>query len=274
VELAKRYSYEDLMRAFDVLARAEADIRGAAQPRYHLEMALLRWIYLRKLVPLADLLAGLESGSPRITLAPPSPRPAPPAAPPRPSQPPTPMAGTGRDAAPPDPGSPPSSPPSPARPAASSPPAAAGRARDPRPASRGSGSDAAPGTDFKDAFLAQIRQEKKFFYGTVVAQAHRIDVGADAVTFSFAPAHRALRAQFEQNRPWLEGVAATVAGRRIAVASSEVAAAASGGTRTAVEDRPAQEGEDLRAKAMENEGVQALLDVFGGADIKEIEEIE
>src|SRR5678815_4192227 len=54
--LAKRFSREDLMRAFDVLAKAEQDIRNASQPRYHLEMALLRWMHLRKLVPLTDLL--------------------------------------------------------------------------------------------------------------------------------------------------------------------------------------------------------------------------
>ena len=56
--LAARFSREDLLRAFDLLTRAEADIRGAAQPRYHLEMALLRWIHLRKLVPIEDLIAG------------------------------------------------------------------------------------------------------------------------------------------------------------------------------------------------------------------------
>ena len=39
LSLAKRFSREDLLRAFDLLARAEADIRFAAQPRYHLEMA-------------------------------------------------------------------------------------------------------------------------------------------------------------------------------------------------------------------------------------------
>ena len=50
--LVGRFSREDLMRAFDVLARAELEIRSAAQPRYHLEMALLRWMHLRKLVPL------------------------------------------------------------------------------------------------------------------------------------------------------------------------------------------------------------------------------
>src|SRR2546425_1088043 len=56
--LAGRFSREDLLRAFDVLTKAEADIRTAAQPRYHLEMAFLRWIYLRKLVSIEDLIAG------------------------------------------------------------------------------------------------------------------------------------------------------------------------------------------------------------------------
>jgi DNA polymerase-3 subunit gamma/tau len=55
-ELASRFSREDLMRAFDLLAKTEQDIRAASHPRYHLEMALLRWMHLRKLVPLEDLL--------------------------------------------------------------------------------------------------------------------------------------------------------------------------------------------------------------------------
>ena len=49
------------MRAFDVLTKAEADIRGSVQPRYHLEMALLRWIHLRKLVPLTDLIEQMKA---------------------------------------------------------------------------------------------------------------------------------------------------------------------------------------------------------------------
>ena len=58
--LVSRFSREDLLRAFDVLAKAEFDIRGASQPRYHLEMALLRWIHMRKLVPLTELLGGVQ----------------------------------------------------------------------------------------------------------------------------------------------------------------------------------------------------------------------
>src|SRR3990170_4157990 len=61
--LVPRFSREDLLRAFDLLTKAEFDIRGAAQPRYHLEMALLRWIYLRKLTPIEDLIAGTPSAA-------------------------------------------------------------------------------------------------------------------------------------------------------------------------------------------------------------------
>ncbi len=63
--LVSRFSREDLLRAFDVLSKAEFDIRGASQPRYHLEMALLRWIHMRKLVPLTELLGGVAEQCPR-----------------------------------------------------------------------------------------------------------------------------------------------------------------------------------------------------------------
>src|SRR4051812_30173354 len=69
-ELAAKFSAEDLMRAFDVLTKAEFDIRGSAYPRYHLEMALLKWIHLRKLVPIGELIQRAEKGG-----AAPAPRP-------------------------------------------------------------------------------------------------------------------------------------------------------------------------------------------------------
>jgi DNA polymerase-3 subunit gamma/tau len=69
-ELATRFSREDLMRAFDVLSTAEQDLRTVAQPRYYFEMALLRWMHLRKLVPLADLLAGGRPGGGNETAKP------------------------------------------------------------------------------------------------------------------------------------------------------------------------------------------------------------
>ncbi|HEY6360447.1 MAG TPA: DNA polymerase III subunit gamma/tau [Vicinamibacterales bacterium] len=62
-QLAQRFSREDLMRAFDLLAKAETDIRTASHPRYYFEMVLLRWMHLRKLVPLAELMERLAGGS-------------------------------------------------------------------------------------------------------------------------------------------------------------------------------------------------------------------
>ena len=79
--LTKRFSREDLLRAFDVLTKAELDIRSSSQPRYHLEMALLRWIYLRKLVSIEDLIAGAPpAGSVRGATVSGSPSPPPKAA--------------------------------------------------------------------------------------------------------------------------------------------------------------------------------------------------
>src|SRR5215472_8155515 len=188
LDLSRRFSGEDLMRAFDVLTKAEFDIKAAAQPRYHLEMALLRWIHLGKLTPLVDLIGQVQGGAPQS-------RPAP-VAPPRPAVTPAPRAETVKAVE--------------ARRAAAPPIA-------PKTASAGTGGEG----DLKEAFLAEIRKQKKFFHGTVVAQAQRIDLVQDKVVFVFGPQHRALRAQLEQNRPWLEATASELAGRKIAVVSSE-----------------------------------------------------
>src|SRR5258705_3857 len=61
-QLASRFSREDLMRAFDLLANAEQEIRTASHPRYQFEMLLLKWMHTRKLLPLTDLLP--EGGRP------------------------------------------------------------------------------------------------------------------------------------------------------------------------------------------------------------------
>jgi DNA polymerase-3 subunit gamma/tau len=233
--LAGKFSREDLMRAFDVLSKAEFDLRGAVQPRFHLEMALVRWMHLRKLVPLTDVIESLGRGTPL-------PKPVPPA-------------------------SKPPAAPAPSR-AEGPVPSAGAQASRPAPAPAAVAEKPASG-DFKDAFLAEIRRQKKFFHGTVVAQAQKIDVERDRVTFTFGPAHRTLRAQLEQNRAWLESVAADIAGRKVSVLGVEDSApqAASGAAGPQDDRRGA-----LKARALENEGVQAMLDVFG-AEIRDVEEM-
>ena len=135
--------------------------------------------------------------------------------------------------------------------------------------------------DLKDAFLSEIRTGKAFFYNTVVAQAQRIDVTVDAVTFTFLPTHRALRDQFNETRPWLESAAERLAGRRISVTAVQAPAAPDAQPGSGVSPPPtapqsaAPAGaprRDLKAEALSSSAVQAMLDVFP-AEIREVEEM-
>jgi DNA polymerase-3 subunit gamma/tau len=275
--LAQAFSREDLMRAFDVLTKAEYEIRASQQPRYHLEMALLRWIHLRKLVPLSTLIDGLESqpssGGSRAASAP-APRvqrqDVRPAA--APARMPTPPAGSSatvravearREARPASPASPPrvAGPPAPGSPASAASEAAAAQA----PAI----TDPAA---LKEAFLAEVRKAKKLLYNTAFAQAQRIDVEADRIAISFAPQQKTMRVQVDASRPALEEIASALAGRRMTVAALETAEAAAPRGASSSQPTPAEEKQTaLKEKALADKNVQALLDVFG-TDIKEVEE--
>ena len=215
--LAGRFSREDLLRAFDVLSKAEYDIRNAVQPRYHLEMALLRWMHLRKLVPLTELLQGLGGQASGAPASRPGPVPPPKAAAPAPAV----------------------------------------------------AQNAAPGGE-RDAFLAEIRRTKEVFYKTVVAQAQTIEVASDRIVFTFLPIHRMQREKVEEGRQWLESIALAVSGRKMAVSVAHVEAGvepAAGALSV-----PALKPVDLKAAAMTDAAVQALLDVFP-AEIEDVEEI-
>jgi hypothetical protein len=130
------------------------------------------------------------------------------------------------------------------------------------------------GASLKDGFLGEIRAAKTFFYNTVVAQAQRIEVTGDAITFSFLPHHRALREQFEQTRPWLESTAHRLAGRKVTVSAIQAPAPedpASGERQTTEAPAPPPK-RDLKAEAMASSAVQAMLDVFP-AEIRDVEEM-
>jgi DNA polymerase-3 subunit gamma/tau len=262
--LVEQYSREDLMRAFDLLSRAEFEIRGSSQPRHHFEMALIKWIHLRPLTPLTDLIASMEGGggaaapiAPRArpSAAPAPARPAPRSAPPpsRPSSSPDP-----RGTAPVRPGPVPASSPAPAaRPAAPAPAAA-------------SATGAKAGADLKTALLASIREQSRTFYGMVVAQAQKIDVEGSTIVFTFAPVHKTLRTQLGHKRAWVEQLAQALAGRKMTVVDREAAPAPE-----AEADAAAAEAHqaDLRARVQAEPAVQAVLDVFGG-QIEDVEEID
>src|SRR5438477_2665089 len=252
-------SRDELLRAFDLLTRAEFDIRTAAQPRYHLEMALLRWIYLRKLRPIEDLIAGAPATA----------------------------AGPTKAAA--VQGSQPS-----LRAAA----AAAARAIAPGTPDRGARTPVlpAPGTtapstqtpgtiapitaapitaaplSFKDALLAEMRKSKAVFYNVVAAQAQKIEVSADRVTFSFSANQRHLRDQFEQNRGWLESMAQQISGRTIAFSSTLSEPSVVPSPPRTDGERPADRKASLKEQALADAGVQTMLEVFP-AEIRDVEEM-
>jgi DNA polymerase III gamma/tau subunit len=242
VALGKRFSREDLMRAFDLLSKAEYELRGSSHPRYHFEMVLLRWMHLRKLVPLAELLGQTGAAAPASRGSGSAPA----------------VSARARTSAA----------------AAPAPAASVSRAAPPKAAPA---SGPAKGGALKDAFLAEIRAGKGFFYNTVVAQAQKIEVDGDRVLFTFLAAHRALREQFDQSRTWLESTAERVAGRAITVAAVQAEAESSNGQAGPVTGEDGKESavataRDLKAEALSSEGVQALLDVFP-AQIRDVEEL-
>jgi DNA polymerase-3 subunit gamma/tau len=245
--LAKQFSREDLMRAFELLAKAEQDIRTASHPRYHIEMLLLRWMHLRKLVPLMDLLEGGSGGAPirnempstssklgvtKTSLAPASDTVAP----------------TRNIVA----------------------PASAKAAPAPAPVKPESDT-VAPGGGLKDKFLAEIRSSKNTLYSLAVAQAQRIDVTDERITFTFASNQNVARGQLDQNREWLESVAQRLAGRRIQVTSAQVQAETGSPAGPAKANAVSAAKRDLKAEALSSSGVQAMLDVFP-AEIRDVEE--
>jgi DNA polymerase III subunit gamma/tau len=102
---AAELSEEDLLRSIDLLTRAEADLRGAPDARVALEIALLKLVQMRRLLPFAELVARVErlaGGAPALpSLASADRRPARSSAPPprpvasRPAPAPPPPAGEG-----------------------------------------------------------------------------------------------------------------------------------------------------------------------------------
>jgi DNA polymerase-3 subunit gamma/tau len=263
LQLVDRWSREDLLRGFDLLTRTEQEIRESDQPRYNLEMALLRLMHLRKLVPLTDLLTGGASatrtaGAGRVTGAKG-------AAPgtqagfsaPRPSvnreTAPAVSAALGRSS--------PSHGASTGSPGAPTAAAISAAAAPPR-----AGAALAPGAPYRDAFLAELKAAKPTFYNLVVAQAFSIDANAAGVTFAFQPNQKVPKAQCEDNRTWVQGIVEKVTGTKLPVNIVFTDAA------VAVPDAPARPAvtsaaavpvsAERKTVALEHETVRHLLEVF------------
>jgi DNA polymerase-3 subunit gamma/tau len=263
-DLVKRFSREDLLRSFDVLTRAETDIRGAAQPRYHLEMALLRWIHLRKLMPLEDLIQSMGSGqsAPRSG---PAPAPSRPAGTVSPAPAPRPTGSSPRTT------SPAASLPSPLRGPAVSP---AARPSSPVDApAEATERRTLTGTALRDAILTEARKTNPVLYSSLVAQAQKLELIDDRLVLTFASSHK-FGPTFAKYRTTIEGIATRLGGRRITV-EADATGAAPAAEEPRAGAKPAADPEKksaLKEQALADPGVQALLEVFP-ADIRDVEEM-
>ncbi|HYB95762.1 MAG TPA: hypothetical protein VEC39_12355, partial [Vicinamibacterales bacterium] len=242
--MSGQWSREDLLRAFDLLTKTEQEVRVSDQPRYNLEMGLLRLMHLRKLVPLTELLAG----GARLQASVPGPSPSRPAAiSPRPA------AGLATGGA--------------SVTAKSVSPAATAKTQAPVTSSADNG--------FKDKFLAEVKAGKSTFYNLVVASAFRIDATPAGVTFTFLPNQKNAKGQCEEQKAWLASIAEKVAGRPVPVSiavadsGSQPAPARADAAESRREAAPSPSSadrgpasDDVKAEAMANSTVQAVLEIF------------
>ncbi len=268
--LAQLYSREDLLRSFDLLAMAERDLRSSSQPRHTFEMALLKWIHLRRLIPIEEALAGggLTAGSGRAGgggAATGGGRAAgggfAPQASPRPAAPRTPSVAPRTSHSAPRTESAPRT----SHSAPSTAPVA------PRPSHLAPRTEPAGGAFSKPALLSAIRESNKVFYGMVIAQVQSVDVEGDRLIFTFAPAHKNLKGQLEGKRGWIEQLAQHQTGRKMTVEVREGAAMAASSASSS-DPQVADKHAELRDRAKAEPTVQNILDVFGG-DIEDVEEI-
>ncbi|MDO8677646.1 MAG: DNA polymerase III subunit gamma/tau [Acidobacteriota bacterium] len=228
--MSGQWSREDLMRAFDLLTKAEQEVRISDQPRYNLEMALLRLMHLRKLVPLGELL-GLAPNQPRaqvprVPSVPNVPKGLVPSVPTVPKvQPKAPGTGTNPVGTP--------------------------------------GTLGTLGTDgvLKDRLLAEIKSAKSTFYNLVVAQAYRIDVSPSGINFVFQANQKNAKQQADDQRAWLQQLAEKLAGKPVPVTISLAEASTAAAPPPPIVT-PRTSAEDSRAEAMANATVQAVLEIF------------
>jgi DNA polymerase-3 subunit gamma/tau len=237
--IAADYSEEDLLRALDVVTRAEADLARSGDPRVTLELALLKLACLRKLVPMADLLARAERLA-GAAAAPAAARASAPA-PRRPSL---------FDPAP-------AAPPAPAgRPAAASP-----RAEDPAP-------PAATGQDGVLAAMVGLAKTRPSLLQPLRDARSRQD--GDALVLEIPAAYAAMA---ELHLDEYRELAAKAAGRTLKLRIVPIAAdeAREGGAAEPAARPDAKRRERLIEAAAQEPAVQEALDIFKGrvVDVRE-----
>ena len=109
----------------------------------------------------------------------------------------------------------------------------------------------------------------------VVAQAQTVECQAGRLLFTFGPEHEHLRNQVEMRRGELEAIAEGVAGRRVPITTMRGVAPSPNEPALPVvapPPPPLAPDADLRARALADANVQALLEIIP-AEIRDVEEM-
>jgi hypothetical protein len=122
---------------------------------------------------------------------------------------------------------------------------------------------------FKDRFLAELKASKSTFYNLVVASAFRIEASTSGVTFAFLPNQKNAKSQCDEQKPWLASIAEKVAGKPVPVTIT-VAEAGSAPSPASISapaaapslGSPVSPSGDIKAEALANSTVQAVLEIF------------
>ena len=262
--IAAAYSEEDLLRVFDVLGKLETELRLAQDPRVLLEMALLKLVQLRRLLPFAELVERVERLAPGAA---PAPRPAVP----RPASvaPPTIPTAAVRPAAPPSP-----APSAPSKPAEAASPAAVPAATAPAAPASAPASAAAPAAGparaegaagLVAAMIEAAQGRPSLLQPLRLAQAELAgDTLVLGVPEDFAPLAEMHVGEYAQ-------LATKAAGRTVKV---RVAASGAAAVEVDAEKKtsPAEaKRQDLMQQATREPAVQEAMDLFGGriVDVRE-----
>ncbi|HXG67478.1 MAG TPA: DNA polymerase III subunit gamma/tau [Blastocatellia bacterium] len=282
--LADAFSEQDLVRFFSILTKTEQDIRASSEPRFQLEMGLIKLVQARKLYlvedalnQLAEIQARLEGRGAARPVAPPSSYvPSPPRPIQRASQ--EAIASSPRPVREPD-SIAPKSDVSPVREAAVEytaappPPPLMDEPPDVEPAWDGGGAASGRGASVSDAQAVERIREKvqaknKMFLLSSLDQADSITIDGDVLRIAFAPANATFKGQVEnkQNRALLEEISREVTGRRLRVAVTV-------GEQSPVE-KPAAKSPRKRDKKADKEeaaadpAVRTLMERFHGEIIE------
>ncbi len=258
-EQAAQFSESDLVRFFHSLAETEANLKEAANPRYQVEVALVKLMEMRRLASLGDLVARIaELESALRTGRAPAERKSPQAAPTpattsRPASP-SAASGSGFRAS---------------EPAAASEPRAA--TASPESALPTAPEIAASSGSLGDQIKAELEKRKKKLLVASVSAALRIELEGDELTIEFSPDAKHSRDSMAkpENVKILREAAAEVCGRPIGIRFV---------TRDAdAEETPLNQEEDQRRSkqkarqaAAQHPTVQQVLKTFGGeiVDVK------